>query len=134
MHWLHGEETFRAFLAGMRKTITIGKRKSHGLYCGLCQCPPCVVCGKRAAEAVPSGQRHKEYYCETCGWKKKQKQCNKCEAWKTLDCYPEKAQSRVAKARHIENGRHACTQCSAAQCPKWKKKRNNAGHVELGKD
>ena len=64
------KKPFREFLAGMRKTITVGKRKSHGLYCGKCQCPPCVVCGKRAAEAVPSGQRHKEYYCETCGWKK----------------------------------------------------------------
>ena len=99
----------------MKKRITMSSWKT-GFYGRECQCPPCLKCGKRANGADSNAFSHREsYYCEDCKEDHKQKQCKKCEKWKSLTCYPESVREKVAKFRNVFNKHHWCTECNESE-------------------
>ena len=115
------KKPFDAFLAVTRKWIQ--KRnpkdaaaKANGLYCGRCQCPPCVACGTCAAEPVHNSRRQQAYYCDACTRTQKPKQCKLCKATKALELYPQEVRATVAKRGDIRNNRDLCTQCHDETC------------------
>ena len=109
-------------IAVMKKKIMTSSWKTQ-FICREGQCPPCLKCGKRADDADSKSFSVREnYYCEDCKGDHKQKQCKKCERWKSLTCYPESVREAVAKARRgIQNKHHLCTECIKAE-EKTKKK------------
>jgi hypothetical protein len=99
-----------------------------------------LMSSRSAPKSVARGfvpASHSRSHAKTCGWKKKPKQCRKCEAWKTLDCYPAETQSLVVKRRRMYNVLHLCTQCiedgkvdiQCRKCEQWKPLESYPSHT-----
>ena len=77
-------------------------------------------------ECIESKEKQKVDWVNACIAQDKRKQCAKCEAMKSLSCYPENVRTMCERRRNIDHKRHWCTECLESKVD-WMDKRKKCG-------